>query len=104
MSFIFAVGRILQYLWPFISEIFFENKPFKKIVLENKTKVVLLTLLFLSIALNFGLSTTVHKLITNGLPETVAVKPVEKTKPKPPDKEFEEELSRTLNRLDEIYK
>lgn len=104
MSFIFAVGRILQYLWPFISEIFFENKPFKKIVLENKTILVLLTLLFLSGALHWVSFATIHKLITNGLPETVAAKPVEKTKPKPPDKEFEEELNRTLDRLDEIYK
>ena len=45
--------KALMWLWPFVSEVFFDNKSFKEIIKNNKLSFFLFVLLSLSVAINY---------------------------------------------------
>lgn len=99
MSFLIALGRSLQWIWPFISEIFFESKPLKQIIKENKLVFALLFVLFLSLLLNYSSMTTIHKIV-NGKPQEASQEV--KKDPKVHD-DPDGDLSSVKDRLNHIY-
>ncbi len=63
LSVIIALGKSLMWLWPFISEIFFQGKAFKQIVKENKVVSILTVLLAASVFFHYLSMTAIHKMI-----------------------------------------
>lgn len=102
MSFLIALGRSLQWIWPFISEIFFESKPLKQIIKENKFVFALMVLLFLSLLLNYSSMTTIHKIV-NGKPQETSQEVKKDPKVVKDPNDVDGDLSSVKDRLNHIY-
>lgn len=99
MSFLIALGRSLQWIWPFISEIFFESKPLKQIIKENKFVFALLIVLSLSLLLNYSSMTTIHKIV-NSKPQEISKEVKKDSKAR---NDIDDDLSSVKDRLNHIY-
>lgn len=103
-SILITIGRSLVWLWPFISEMFFEGKPFKQIVRENRVVVVLLAIIVVLLFWSYMSMITLHKLINKDPPPKQNPAKVEEPhQPHQTESEFEKELANTRDRLDRIF-
>lgn len=103
LSFIPAFFRGLAWAWPFISEVFFEGKSFKEVVQQNKIVFVLLTslltLLVISLVLNYYSMTALHKIVNKDKEKEKA----EAVAPPASSSAYDKELKDATERLGRIF-
>lgn len=100
LSLLMTIGRSIMWLWPFISEIFFDGKTLKQIIRTNKLIFVLFSLLVVSMFMTYTSMTTIHKIITKDTAISLPANPADK---KASDNSFSKELSDVEDRLNSIY-
>lgn len=116
-----SVFKALKVLWPFIAEMFFAGKSLKQIVMENKMVISLLTLLILSVLLNYFSFSKIYEIAIARRESDVQQKVLENKPPKdqpvaegPPrsdqttpsiitTNEIEDPHIKVRNRLEHIY-
>lgn len=57
--------KALMWLWPFVSEVFFDNKGFKEIIKNNKLSFFLFVLLSLSVVVNYLALSKISRIIND---------------------------------------
>lgn len=66
--------KALMWLWPFLSEVFFDNKSFKEIIKNNKLLTFLIFLLAISIFINYLALSKINRILQDQKQEIVIEK------------------------------